>query len=99
MTTTTDKLVQALEQIQSAVNADALSVVTARKALTEYRAQPLQALAEKQEAMNRRAVLALAESHGAKITGKPDGSEAVSVVFTPDAWCAFSDAITQKVDS
>jgi len=38
-------------------------------------------------------LLALAEQHGAKLTGKPDGSEAVTVVFTVKAWRAFDAAL------
>lgn len=37
-------------------------------------------------------LLALAEKCGARLTGKPDGSESVTVVFTVDAWRAF-DAV------
>lgn len=35
-------------------------------------------------------LLAMAETCGAKITGKPDGSEPISIVFTPEAWRMFS---------
>jgi len=38
-------------------------------------------------------LLNLAEQCGARITGKPDGTEAVSVVFTPAAWRAFDEAV------
>jgi len=44
-----------------------------------------------------RARLDLAETCGAVITGKPDGSEAVSVVFTPEAWRAFDARIANGV--
>lgn len=40
----------------------------------------------------RKEFLDLALSCGAKLTGKPDGSEAVTVVFTADAWRAFDAA-------
>lgn len=40
----------------------------------------------------RKEFLDLALSCGAKLTGKPDGSEAVTVVFTVDAWRAFDAA-------
>lgn len=41
----------------------------------------------------RREFLALAELCGAELTGKPDGSEPVSVVFRPAAWQAFDRAV------
>lgn len=37
-------------------------------------------------------LLAIAERCGAIITGKPDGSEPINVVFTPDTWQAFDAA-------
>lgn len=37
--------------------------------------------------------LSLAEACGAQLTGKPDGSEAITVVFTIDAWRKFSAAV------
>src|SRR6185312_16013381 len=37
--------------------------------------------------------LALAESCGAVLTGKPDGSEAITIVFTIEAWRKF-DGVT-----
>lgn len=42
----------------------------------------------------RRELLELAESCGAYLTGKPDGSEAITVVFPVSAWWAF-DLATQ----
>jgi hypothetical protein len=42
----------------------------------------------------RKEFLELAERCGAQISGKPDGSEAMHVIFTPTAWRAF-DAATQ----
>lgn len=36
--------------------------------------------------------LDLAQQHGARITGKPDGSEAIEVVFSIAAWRAFDQA-------
>jgi len=36
--------------------------------------------------------LALAQLHGARLTGKPDGSEAIEVVFSIAAWRAFDQA-------
>lgn len=44
----------------------------------------------------RREFLTLAEECGAVITGKPDGSEPVSVVFTPAAWQAFDAAVLKS---
>ena len=41
----------------------------------------------------RAELLALAESCGAILTGKPDGSESITVVFTIDAWRAFDAAL------
>lgn len=38
-------------------------------------------------------LLALAELCGAILTGKPDGSEAITVVFTISAWRAFDGAL------
>lgn len=43
----------------------------------------------------RKEFLALAESCGAQITGKPDGSESVTVVFTIDAWRKFDIATAE----
>lgn len=43
-----------------------------------------------------RELLALAEQSGARLTGKPDGSEAVTVVFTPQAWQAFDAALAER---
>ncbi len=40
--------------------------------------------------MSPEAFLQLATTMGAVITGKPDGSEPVSVTFTPEAWREFS---------
>ena len=40
----------------------------------------------------RKEFLDLALSCGAKLTGKPDGTEAITVVFTIDAWRAFDAA-------
>lgn len=37
-------------------------------------------------------LLALAERCGAILTGKPDGSEAITIVFTVPAWRAFDEA-------
>lgn len=46
----------------------------------------------------REGFLNLAKTCGAKLTGKPDGSEAVTVVFTVDAWRAFDAAcLTQAL--
>jgi hypothetical protein len=45
----------------------------------------------------RREFLALAEQCGAKLTGKPDGSESVTVVFTVEAWRAFDAAVQHPV--
>jgi hypothetical protein len=42
-----------------------------------------------------RRLLDLAEKCGAVLTGKPDGSEAVTVVFTVAAWRAFAAAIRE----
>ena len=39
-------------------------------------------------------LLALAEASGAMITGKPDGSEGVAVVFTIDAWRKFDATLS-----
>jgi hypothetical protein len=36
--------------------------------------------------------LKLAENCGAKLTGKPDGSEAITIVFSIGAWRAFDAA-------
>jgi hypothetical protein len=46
------------------------------------------------ESKPRPEFLALAESCGARITGKPDGSEAIQIVFTIDAWRKFDRALT-----
>lgn len=40
----------------------------------------------------REAFLSLAQRCGATLTGKPDGSESITVVFTLDAWRAFDTA-------
>ena len=45
--------------------------------------------------MTTEETIALAEKHGARITGKPDGSEAIEVVFPLAAWQAFSTALSQ----
>lgn len=37
--------------------------------------------------------LALAEANGARITGKPDGSEAIEIVFSIQVWRAFDAAV------
>lgn len=44
----------------------------------------------------RAELLALAESCGACLTGKPDGSEAITVVFTITAWRAFDRALQEN---
>lgn len=44
----------------------------------------------------RREFLALAEQCGATLTGKPDGSEAITVVFSIEAWRKFDAATTRK---
>lgn len=41
----------------------------------------------------RAELLALAEQCGAVLTGKPDGSEAITVVFTIKAWRTFDAAL------
>ena len=41
-------------------------------------------------------LLALAEKCGATLTGKPDGSESITVVFTIPAWREFDRAISAK---
>lgn len=41
----------------------------------------------------RAELLALAEHCGAVLTGKTDGSEAITVVFTISAWRAFDAAL------
>ena len=48
---------------------------------------------EQRVMINRERILAIAKDSGAVITGTPDGSEPITVVFTPDAWCAFSDQV------
>lgn len=40
--------------------------------------------------------LALAEQCGARITGKPDGSEPIEIVFTIAAWRLFDAANAPK---
>ncbi len=52
---------------------------------------------ETQECRNE--FLNLALECGAILTGKPDGSEAVSVVFTVQAWQAFDRATSSQVDA
>lgn len=42
-------------------------------------------------------LLQLAENCGARITGKPDGSEPVMVEFTPAAWQAFDVALHPQI--
>lgn len=37
-------------------------------------------------------LLALAEQCGAVLTGKPDGSESITIVFTIEAWRKFDNA-------
>lgn len=44
-----------------------------------------------------RLLLQLAENCGARITGKPDGSEPVMVEFTPTAWQAFDVALRPQI--
>lgn len=44
----------------------------------------------------RKELLALAESCGAQITGKPDGSESITVVFSIEAWRSFDAALPQE---
>ena len=46
----------------------------------------------------RKELLDLALNCGAVITGKPDGSEAITVLFSIDAWRAF-DAATIPTNS
>lgn len=43
----------------------------------------------------RREFLELAEAHGAYLTGKPDGSEAVTLVFPVQAWRSFDAAMAK----
>lgn len=40
--------------------------------------------------------LAQAEACGARVTGKPDGSEPIEIVFSVDAWRAFDAAQTTQ---
>lgn len=49
-----------------------------------------------QEKDAARKLLALAESCGATLAGKPDGSEAIAVNFSVDAWRAFSRAVSAQ---
>lgn len=52
---------------------------------------------ETEEQMDhRQEVMEWANKCGCTLTGKPDGSEAVTVVFTPDQWCKFIDQIDLK---
>lgn len=44
-----------------------------------------------------RQILALAEKSGARISGKPDGSEPIEVIFPIPAWRAFSATIGQHI--
>lgn len=41
--------------------------------------------------------LALAERCGARLTGKPDGSEPIEIVFTIEAWRKFDALSAQDV--
>ena len=41
-------------------------------------------------------LLALAETCGAKLTGKPAGSEAITIVFTIDAWQLFDATLATR---
>lgn len=43
-------------------------------------------------------LLSLAEESGARLTGKPDGSEPITVVFTIEAWRAFDVALVVPID-
>jgi hypothetical protein len=45
----------------------------------------------------REELLSLAKSSGARITGKPDGSEPIEVVFSIDAWRKFDAAVLPQV--
>lgn len=44
----------------------------------------------------RLAFLELAEANGARITGKPDGSEAIEIIFSIQAWRAFDATMAQE---
>ena len=43
-------------------------------------------------------LLELAESVGAVITGKPDGSEPITIVFSVQAWRSFDKALLQQAN-
>lgn len=43
-------------------------------------------------------LLTLAESAGAVITGKPDGTEPITVSFTPAAWRGFQQVVGGAVN-
>lgn len=43
--------------------------------------------------------LALAEACGARLTGKPDGSEPIEIVLSVDAWRAFDAALVLQADA
>lgn len=44
----------------------------------------------------REELLSLAELSGAVISGKPDGSESIKIIFTIDAWRRFDNALAQQ---
>ena len=46
----------------------------------------------------RAELLALAEQCGAMLTGKPDGSESITVVFTIEAWRTFDAALGSNAE-
>lgn len=47
----------------------------------------------------REEFLVLAESCGARLTGKPDGSESITVIFTIDAWRKFDAALARSTQA
>jgi len=55
-----------------------------------------QLIASQQPPVYREDFLALAMECGANLTGKPDGSESITVVFTVEAWRKFDLVMQQK---
>ncbi len=61
----------------------------------QERADALEAALAEPQPKPRREFLLLAEKCGAVLTGKGDGSESVTVVFTVNAWRAFDAALAE----
>ncbi len=57
---------------------------------------PIGAKLYRRKSMSKEEFLDLAMKHGAKLTGKPDGSEPIQIVFDIESWRSYTDVFIKE---